>query len=98
MFRPSLRRIASLALCAVLAGSATLSAKPLATVSPDSAAVSQGLSEAGFWNTVWSFLVSVWTKTGSSPDPYGGASNGQGPTQPEADTGSAGDPYGLPGH
>jgi len=110
MIRPSLRCIAVLALCAVLAGSGPLFAKRRAAVSPDSAAFSQ--VPAGVWDTVWRFLVNVWPKngsagdpyggpkTGSSPDPYGGTSSGQGTTQPEADNGCAIDPYGhcLPGH
>jgi hypothetical protein len=105
MIRPSLRCVAVLALCLVLAGSGPLSAKPRATVSPDSTAVSKGVP-AAFWDTVWSFLVSVWPKNGSASDPYGGPKNGssldpfgnpssgQG-SQPD---GSAGDPFGLPGH
>jgi hypothetical protein len=84
MIRPSLRRIAVLALCVLLAGSAVLSAKPRATVSSDSAAVSKG-APAGFLDMVWSFLLSICTKNGSSPDPFGGTKNG-----------SASDPYGNP--
>jgi hypothetical protein len=96
MFRPSLRRIAVLVLCAVLAGSGALSAKPRATGSPDSVVVTKGVP-AGLWDTVWRFLVSVWTKNGGASDPYGGASNGQSPPPSSSDNGSSGDPYGV-GH
>jgi hypothetical protein len=85
MIRPSLRRIAVLVLCLVLAGSGLLSAKPRVAGAPDLAAVSRGDS-AGFWDTGWSFLVSVWARNGASGDPFGvGPKNG-----------SAGDPNGKP--
>jgi hypothetical protein len=97
MIRPSLRRIAVLALCVVvLVGSAALSAKPLAPVSPDSTEVSTGVT-SGFWDTVWRFLVRVWTKTGSAGDPYGKPASTQG-GQPATENGSATDPFGLPGN
>jgi hypothetical protein len=99
MFRPSLRRIAVLALCVLLAGSGALSAKPRATVLPDSVAVSKGARAVGLWDTVRSFLISVWTKNGSASDPFGNPTSTQG-SQPEVDNGCSGDPYGhcLPGH
>jgi hypothetical protein len=102
MIRPSLRRIAVLALCLVLAGSAALSAKPRATVSPDSVAVSRG-GPVSLWDTVWSLLVKVWTKNGGAGDPYGvGAKNGSASdpdgkppaSSPDGDNGCAGDPDG----
>ena len=96
MFRPSLRRIAALALCLAMAGSGVLAAKPRATVSPDSAAVSKG-GPTGFLDTVWSFLVSVWAKNGASPDPYGGPKNGSG-VDPYGGrkNGAGADPFGKP--
>jgi hypothetical protein len=104
MIRPSLRRIAVFVLCLVLAGSGLLSAKPRMAGAPDFAAVPRGDS-AGFWDTVWSFLVSVWARNGASGDryggpkeggaldPYGKPSSGQ-PSQPAGDEGGASDPYG----
>jgi hypothetical protein len=105
MIRPSLLRIAVLALCLVLAGSGLLSAKPRVAGAPDSAVMSKGVP-VGFLDTVWSFLVNVWTrngpgsdpdgrpKNGSSPDPDGKPSSGQ-PSQPDGDNGGgASDPYG----
>lgn len=89
MIRPSLRRIAVLVLCLVLAGSGLLSAKPRAAGAPNSAAVSRGGS-AGFWDTVWSFLVNVWTKNGSAGDPFGKPPA----STPDGDNGSASDPFG----
>jgi len=99
MIRPSLRRIAVTALLVALAVSGPLFAKPRATTSFHSATVWK-VVPAGLWDTVRSFLVSVWTKNGSAWDPFGNPSNGQGAPQPAADNGCAGDPYGqcLPGH
>jgi len=99
MIRPSLRRIAVLALFVALAVSGPSFAKPRATASPHSATVLK-VVPAGFWDTVRSFLVSVWTKNGSAGDPYGNPSSGQGIPQPAADNGCSLDPYGqcLPGH
>ena len=96
MIRPSLRRIAVLVLCLVLAGSGLLSAKPRVAGARDFAAVSRGDSP-GFWDTVWSFLVSLWPKNSSSSDPFGGAKEG-GASDPYggAKEGGASDPYGKP--
>jgi hypothetical protein len=84
MIRPSLRHIAVLALCALLADPGALYAIPRASVLPNSAALTKGV-RADFWDTFWSLLVSMWTQSGSSPDPYGGTKEG-----------GALDPYGKP--
>ena len=96
MIRPSLRRIAVTALFVALAVSGPSFAKPRATASSHSATVLK-VVPAGFWDTVRSFLVSVWTKNGSASDPFG---NPQSTPQPAADNGCSLDPYGqcLPGH
>jgi hypothetical protein len=91
MSRPSLRPIAVVALCVVLAGSGALSAEPRGKISSDFAVCEAGLP--GFWDTVWSFLASVFTKNGAAGDPFGQPSSSQ-PSQPDSDNGSAGDPFG----
>jgi hypothetical protein len=84
MFRPSLRRIAVLALCLALAGSGLLLAKPRASASSDSR-VSKAHAP-GIWDTVWIFLLSAWTENGSAGNPYG----------VDTKNGPASDPYGQP--
>jgi len=103
MIRPSLRRIAVLALCAVLAGSGALYGKPRDTTSSSGfAAVSKG-APAVSWDTLWRFLVSLWPKNGPGWDPNGnpsstqsaGTKNGAG-SDPDGGpkNGSGMDPYG----
>jgi hypothetical protein len=91
MIRPSLRRIAVLALCAVLAGSGALYGKPRDTTgSSGFAAVSKGAPVVS-WATLWRFLVNLWPKNGPAGDPNGNPSS----PQPDGDNGGAGDPFGA---
>ena len=107
MSRPSLRCIASVALCLVLAVSLPLAGKTQSETSRPPAQVSQAGRPTGFLPTLWKLLIGTWTKGGSpaadsgcSLDPFGLCSGSQGTTDAETDNGCGLDPYGhcLPGH
>jgi hypothetical protein len=100
MSRPPLRRIATLALCLILAASGPLAGKPQAGVTPKPAPSRLITIPSDFFSPLWSRLLSLWSQNGCSVDPYGRCLPSPVPAPPvHTEGGCRIDPYGqcLPG-